>query len=588
MSFISNASGFTLGEGTYNSAQGNINNAQRDINDVHVNIYQHEGQRVDIGALLESLLGDKRRRREDSTDTEEPARKRRGENPGEEDGPEIIRYKDLKVTDEIGRGPGYLLYVGDIQRRAVIVKVFTAGTNARKHWEATVNLSERLLHPNVLRIEGTSSPASMHHFIAYEDAQGKKAAGPLAIALRDDLDTGILLGFKMISSLSAGIDYLSAQGITLTLGPESFDVFLDINDRFLLCINPPTDATHHEEDNTHGVWTLFNELCQKVLRSANRLLHDEDIKRTPAVFDDPSPRSPDMLKISVVTSRDQPTVQTEEFTATARDTAPSVPPRREFVWRMMDAPQSLASIATQIARDLDLRRASVNRLNRSDGGSIHRCPGYIREEVTLATRIADSAVVSHDTPTIHEVCSVCHEVVNSGEVFRCVCGQEEPGSGPTVKCRSCKSWSHRDCGPTSTESICSLCSAVNSTLPQEDQIQSGGKVVDADVFPVGSGITGQDAEMGKGTGRSRLPPGPGLDLANTERTQARAAETLGRVASLDLDEILKTRMPRVWEFKEMMRESGFPESKRVSFLPSCPGTPLMCTSPPLGLGLPSD
>ncbi|KAJ7649753.1 hypothetical protein FB45DRAFT_1898 [Roridomyces roridus] len=192
-------------------------------------------------------------------------------------------------------------------------------------------------------------------------------------------------------------------------------------------------------------------------------------------------------------SLDQTIAHNEEAIAAPRDVATPVPPRREYVWRTMNVPQSLVSIATQIARDLDLHRASIHRLVSSDGGSIHRCPGYVREEVTLATRTADSAVVSHDAPTIQEVCSVCHEVVNSGEVFRCVCGQEgtldravvryiplfcsflEPGSRPTVKCRSCKSWSHRDCNPTPDhrESICFLCLPsrfFGARLPVNDRI----------------------------------------------------------------------------------------------------------------------
>ncbi|KAJ7613935.1 hypothetical protein FB45DRAFT_1036065 [Roridomyces roridus] len=69
-------------------------------------------------------------------------------------------------------------------------------------------------------------------------AQRKTAAGPLATALRDDLDQSIVLGFKMISDLSSGMDYLSTQGITLPRGPENFDVFLDVNDRFLVSIFP--------------------------------------------------------------------------------------------------------------------------------------------------------------------------------------------------------------------------------------------------------------------------------------------------------------------------------------------------------------
>ncbi|KAJ7613959.1 hypothetical protein FB45DRAFT_259848 [Roridomyces roridus] len=277
-------------------------------------------------------------------------------------------------------------------------------------------------------------------------------------SLRDDLDQSIVLGFKMISDLSSGMDYLSTQGITLPRGPENFDVFLDVNDRFLVSINPPTgaNAAHQEQDDAGSVWTLFNGLCQKVLRWANRVLYDEDIERTPAVFD--SSLSPAILQPSPVAPRDQaiPSNHVE---------APSVPPRREFVWRTMDVPQSLVTIATRLARDLDLRRVSINRLARSDGGSIHRCPGYVREEVTLATRTADSAVVSHDAPTVQEVCYVCHEVVNSGEVFGCICSQKEPGLRPTVKCRSCKTWSHMDCGPISNERICAICSE-SSGLPR--------------------------------------------------------------------------------------------------------------------------
>ncbi|KAJ7613931.1 hypothetical protein FB45DRAFT_259199 [Roridomyces roridus] len=406
MSFISNASGITLGEGTFNNVQGNL-----------VNIFQSGGQRADIGALLECLLGDQRRWRGD----EEAARGRRQE--GEDEGLEIIRPKDLKLTHEIGRGQGYLLHAGQVKDRAMIVKVFNPGARAREHLEATMTLSKGLLHPNVLRIHGTSSPTSPSQFITYQDAYWKTAEGPLAAALRDGIDTSVVLGFKLVAGLSSGINYLSGHDISLSLGAEDFDVFLDMNDRFLLSINPPVDATpaYNQRDVTRSAWTLFNALCQKVLRSANRVLHDQDIERTPAVFDTSRPPS---LRSSPVHSLGQTIAQDEEAIPADCDVAASVPPRREFVWRTMDVPQSLASIATQIARDLDLRRASITRLARRDGRSIHRCPGYLREEVTLATRTADSAIISHDVPAVHEVCSVCHEVVISGEVFDCVCGQK--------------------------------------------------------------------------------------------------------------------------------------------------------------------
>ncbi|KAJ7613930.1 hypothetical protein FB45DRAFT_1036060 [Roridomyces roridus] len=443
MSFISNASGFTLGEGTFNNIHGDVV------------IYQ------DVPRAL---------KRSSSNPLGEPRRKRRRK--GDEDGPKIIQNKHLHLDFEIGRGQGYLLHAGNLLNgRAVIVKVFNAGKDARGQLEATVAISRGLFHPNVLRMEGISAPTSIHQFITYEDAHRKTAEGPLAVALRDDLDMSIVLGFKMISDLSSGIDYLNTQGISLPSGPESFDVFLDINNRFLFSINPPTDANtvHDEEDDTSSVWTLFNGLCRKVLRSANRVLHDEDIERTPAIIFDSSPRSPAILKPPPSPSLDQALIQTEEAIPSDHDSVPSViPPRREYVWRMMEVPQSLATIATQIPRDLALRHASINRLVLTDGGSIHRCPGYVREEVTLATRTADSAVVFHDAPTIQEVCSVCHEVVSSGEVFHCVCGQEEPGSRPTFKCRSCKSWSHWNCGADPDKTICHFCSSETSVIRVED------------------------------------------------------------------------------------------------------------------------
>ncbi|KAJ7649787.1 hypothetical protein FB45DRAFT_1017232 [Roridomyces roridus] len=355
MSFISNANGVTLGEGTFTNVQGNLN-----------------------------IYPGVKRRREDSEDLHVfGERKRKQRRKEDREGMKIIRNENLSLVFEIGHGPGYLLHAGKIKGRAVIVKVFDAGRNAREHLDATVLLSQGLLHPNVLRIEGISSPTSIPHFIAYEDAHRKKAEGPLAAALRDDLDTSIELGFKMISSLSSGINYLDTQGIALPLRPENIDVFLDINDRFLLSLNPPTNATntaHPEEHGTHSVWTLLNGLCQKVLRLANRALHDEDIERTPTAFN--SSRSAETSRPSRGPSLEQAIVQSEEAVPGDSEEAPPILPRREYVWRTMDVPQSLGTIAPQIAPE-----ASIGA----------------RE--TLAIRTADSAVVSHDAPTIQEVCS---------------------------------------------------------------------------------------------------------------------------------------------------------------------------------------
>ncbi|KAJ7143880.1 hypothetical protein C8R44DRAFT_141228 [Mycena epipterygia] len=104
----------------------------------------------------------------------------------------------------------------------------------------------------------------------------------------------------------------------------------------------------------------------------------------------------------------------------------------------------------------------VNKLAWSHGRSAHRCAGYVRQEITLATKTGDSAVVSHDAPSPLEICSVCHEVVGVHEVFRCDCGDPNPGSRPTVKCQACKFWSHSDCVGDLKDFICQSCEREDS------------------------------------------------------------------------------------------------------------------------------
>ncbi|KAJ7627265.1 hypothetical protein FB45DRAFT_795432 [Roridomyces roridus] len=111
---------------------------------------------------------------------------------------------------------------------------------------------------------------------------------------------------------------------------------------------------------------------------------------------------------------------------------------------------------------------------------------------------------------------------------------------------------------------------------EEDQDQrrrAAGKAVDADAWVdilVGSvqarRMGGQDAELGTGSGRRRrgVMSGPDLDLANMERAQALAAETMGRVASPDFDEIERRREQRAREREEeRLRDSDVVEVERV-------------------------
>ncbi|KAF8146059.1 hypothetical protein K438DRAFT_2095735 [Mycena galopus ATCC 62051] len=416
-----------------------------------------------------NFFGTKKRRREKMSDgsvrcadeaspTQTTEKRRR---LGEEDGVKIIPKEYLKLIHEIGWGPGYLLHAGRNNSRAVIVKVFHKGPNVRQQLESTVALSKEFMHPNVLRIEGISAFASMSHFIVYESGISFKlhvntaqmqmfilghcmnAEGPLAAALKDDLARSVTLGFKMVWNIQVFLVPPPLISMKFQIaGLSDFDIFLDVDDRFLISINPPqrrqVEATQsrESEDNT---WTVFNALCQKTLTSANGVVHQEHIIRDTAILGlSPNSASEALPLLSLGSTVLSQHTQVEE-----REELP-VQPRREYIWRTLDrGQQSLATVARRITQGLDTNFSRVHRLTRTNRRFPHRCQG---------------AVVVHDTPSPLEICSVCHEVVGLDERFQCICGDTTPGSNHTIKCRECKLWSHSDCvGNPNKEFTCHLC-----------------------------------------------------------------------------------------------------------------------------------
>jgi hypothetical protein len=104
--------------------------------------------------------------------------------------------------------------------------------------------------------------------------------------------------------------------------------------------------------------------------------------------------------------------------------------RRELVWKSLEQDGlSLAIVAKQFGDFLDVfspapSGALLQRRIASDARkTVHRCPGYNREEITFTTSVYNSAVISHAWPSLREICVVCGKLVLGEEVFRCVCGE---------------------------------------------------------------------------------------------------------------------------------------------------------------------
>ena len=94
-------------------------------------------------------------------------------------------------------------------------------------------------------------------------------------------------------------------------------------------------------------------------------------------------------------------------------------PRRELRWKLNKSAinRSLGSIVRLFEDYLDCVSASsadspLRRLTASTPkwGS-HRCPGYLREEITITADVSRSIVVAHQYPSQNEICTICGQLV---------------------------------------------------------------------------------------------------------------------------------------------------------------------------------
>ena len=98
-------------------------------------------------------------------------------------------------------------------------------------------------------------------------------------------------------------------------------------------------------------------------------------------------------------------------------------PRREVRWLDLGAKNRslrLESIKRRFEDRLDrfLSSSSNSLLRRikspmdiKQRHNLHQCPGYLREEITLASDVSKSVIVSHAFPSQFEVCSICGQLV---------------------------------------------------------------------------------------------------------------------------------------------------------------------------------
>ena len=101
-------------------------------------------------------------------------------------------------------------------------------------------------------------------------------------------------------------------------------------------------------------------------------------------------------------------------------------PRREVRWLDLGAEnRSLESIKQHFEDRLDrflssssnsLLRHIASPMDSKQRHNVHQCPGYLREEITLASDVLKSVIVSHTFPSQSEVCSICGQLVQYNRI----------------------------------------------------------------------------------------------------------------------------------------------------------------------------
>ncbi|KAJ7052777.1 hypothetical protein C8F01DRAFT_1169926 [Mycena amicta] len=340
--------------------------------------------------------------------------------------PETVFLRDIAFTEELGSGTTFFMHSAKHKGRPITVKVFNATANPRQLVEREIQLAKEMIHPNLLRLEGASAPASPTQFITYQSAI--TADRRLGTALDANLETSVALAFQMVGELAAGLNYLHLQGIPMQcIQITHFNVLFASDQRFLIALDPAVLDHAPLPSSPVGIdvlWRYFNELCELVY---------------PDVVDLSSPTGDATGPVSLIFPDGSRGVKKKPLAVEPNSSA--ISPRREFVWRKLSrGDQTLTMVSRRLGSTFTRLATSLNRLQirSTSRKTFHRCAGYLREEITLATRSRNSAILTYDSPSPLEICKVCHQEVRL-EVFECICGN----SGRRIWIRRCGLYSHR-------------------------------------------------------------------------------------------------------------------------------------------------
>ncbi|KAJ7591625.1 hypothetical protein C8J56DRAFT_568665 [Mycena floridula] len=371
----------------------------------------------------------------------------------------IVEWDDISFlpAPEVVVGDDYRIFTAIFRGIPVLVKAYE-GTGSRQRIKADLGINHSFQHPNLLRVVAACKKAQIPFIVfkmpihSFPPATGvlsgfRTLTCYLAAALRDGDQQCLVRAVQFMRDVSSGFSHLESTWKLeqFALSKTAFDLLVDANNNVCVSVGLVEGHKDAERSTVTNEWfDVFQDLCARNLREANEECHSDFRQRRLLVGVPEAARTP-------------PQILAESLISPQPSTVPEHPPRREYAFvpeSMSDRP-SLKEINKDFARfmrDLGLGTTSASNIEhlrrdvRLPTTVQHRCPGYRRQEMSIATSVSRTAIISHFTPSIQEICQVCKQEVEAG-TFRCPCGQADDGVAPTVQCDECLVWSHHGCHP---------------------------------------------------------------------------------------------------------------------------------------------
>ncbi|KDR74254.1 hypothetical protein GALMADRAFT_157514 [Galerina marginata CBS 339.88] len=375
-----------------------------------------------------------------------------------------LNIEDVSLERQICKGRGYRLYSAQNKKsgEVVAVKVYE-GSHAKERClkAAKFMIDHKVIHSNIPHMIAVSLFKSETPFLVFDGEYEDSVDHMLGQVLKKDLKQSLVLGLQTVIGLSSGLDYLQDLKYPFaSVGLDHFSLF-SCKGKIIISFDPEELDQMTEPDpqigpsnGAHEALQIFHGLCQKTFDAACKNHYEsQEVQRSSVdELDDglPDKESDDLDVPDLATAPHSVPSSMSTQPSSGRPPRRTLPNghRRELVWKPpMAETDTLDDISRQFQYFLrsNSDHALIRRRGRYTARTAHRCPGYNRVEITLTTDISRSAIIRHSSPTPHEICLVCKEVVKAMEVFNCVCGGEDDESVPTARCTVCSEWHHWPC-----------------------------------------------------------------------------------------------------------------------------------------------